>query len=310
MSTSRRLLTPRVRRRSRHDRRSPRPVGATHDERAIGRAVGAGRRDPPRSCATTMAEQHMKAVIVSVNVDGKNVLTEAFGDIAARRPRHAPTCTSATARSPSPTSATCSCSSSTRARSASTTPSTSGCPICRTPTRSRCGCWRTRPRAIPTSSRIRRGSRRTTRTRTTAGRSRNGSQYVLDRPRPFAPGENWSYSHTNFMILGEVLAEDRRSKPLDTLLQNKVLEPLGLKHTIETETSADPGPGPALVQRRATQLLRRPVDHAVLRGRDVLEHAVGDADGREPDHEDRRHDQDRRSPSAPASSCRSRATRR
>ena len=28
----------------------------------------------------TMAEQHMKAAIVSVNVDGKNVLTEAFGD--------------------------------------------------------------------------------------------------------------------------------------------------------------------------------------------------------------------------------------
>ena len=28
----------------------------------------------------TMAEQHMKAAIVSVNVDGKTVLTEAYGD--------------------------------------------------------------------------------------------------------------------------------------------------------------------------------------------------------------------------------------
>src|SRR6185295_11923193 len=37
----------------------------------------------------------------------------------------------------------------------------------------------------------------------------------------------------------------------------------------------DPGARAAHVQRRATQLLRRPADHAVLRGRDVLEHAVG-----------------------------------
>ena len=26
-------------------------------------------------------------------------------------------------------------------------------------------------------------------------------QYVLDRPRPFPPGENWSYSHSNFCLL-------------------------------------------------------------------------------------------------------------
>jgi CubicO group peptidase (beta-lactamase class C family) len=66
-------------------------------------------------------------------------------------------------------------------------------------------------------------------------------QYVLARPRPFAPGENWSYSHSNFMILGEVLSKIG-NKPLATLLRNKVLKPLGLKNTIETETSQIPSP--------------------------------------------------------------------
>jgi CubicO group peptidase (beta-lactamase class C family) len=66
-------------------------------------------------------------------------------------------------------------------------------------------------------------------------------QYVLDQPRPFAPGENWSYSHSNFMILGEALSKIGK-KPLATLLQNKVLKPLGLKHTIESPTSSLPAP--------------------------------------------------------------------
>ena len=65
--------------------------------------------------------------------------------------------------------------------------------------------------------------------------------YVVARPRPFAPGENWSYSHSNFMILGEVLAEIG-GQPLETLLREKVLEPLGLEHTVETETSEIPAP--------------------------------------------------------------------
>jgi CubicO group peptidase (beta-lactamase class C family) len=65
--------------------------------------------------------------------------------------------------------------------------------------------------------------------------------YVTERPRPFAPGENWSYSHSNFMILGEVLSKIG-NKPLATLLQQKVLDPLGLEHTVESETSEIPAP--------------------------------------------------------------------
>ena len=65
--------------------------------------------------------------------------------------------------------------------------------------------------------------------------------YVVDRPRPFAPGENWSYSHSNFMILGEALSKIGK-QPLATLLRKKVLEPLGLRHTVETPTGEIPAP--------------------------------------------------------------------
>jgi CubicO group peptidase (beta-lactamase class C family) len=66
-------------------------------------------------------------------------------------------------------------------------------------------------------------------------------KFVNARPRPFAPGANWSYSHSNFMILGEALSKIGK-QPLAALLQEKVLEPLGLEHTVETETSDIPPP--------------------------------------------------------------------
>jgi CubicO group peptidase (beta-lactamase class C family) len=65
--------------------------------------------------------------------------------------------------------------------------------------------------------------------------------YAFDRPMPFAPGTNWSYAHTNFMVLGEVLAEIG-GKPLNTLLRERVLEPMGLTGTTETQLSDIPGP--------------------------------------------------------------------
>jgi CubicO group peptidase (beta-lactamase class C family) len=66
-------------------------------------------------------------------------------------------------------------------------------------------------------------------------------QYVIDRPRPFAPGANWSYSHSNFMILGEVLSKIGK-QPLETLLRTKVLEPMGLTHTVGHTDSEIPAP--------------------------------------------------------------------
>jgi CubicO group peptidase (beta-lactamase class C family) len=65
--------------------------------------------------------------------------------------------------------------------------------------------------------------------------------YAFSRPLQFAPGTNWSYSHTNFMILGEILARIG-GQPLDTLLSDKVLDPMGLSETTETVTSDIPSP--------------------------------------------------------------------
>src|SRR4030095_9310903 len=55
-------------------------------------------------------------------------------------------------------------------------------------------------------------------------------KYAFSRPMMFEPGTNWSYAHTNFMILGEVLSKIG-GKPLDALLKEKVFVPMGLKNT-------------------------------------------------------------------------------
>jgi CubicO group peptidase (beta-lactamase class C family) len=64
---------------------------------------------------------------------------------------------------------------------------------------------------------------------------------AFSRPVLFAPGTNWAYAHTNFMILGEILAQIG-GKPLATLLPEKVLGPMGLSGTTESQTSAIPSP--------------------------------------------------------------------
>ena len=66
-------------------------------------------------------------------------------------------------------------------------------------------------------------------------------KYAFSRPVQFAPGTNWSYAHTNFMILGEILSKIGK-KPLDTLLREKVLGPMGLKNTTASQTSEIPSP--------------------------------------------------------------------
>src|SRR5213080_3805336 len=64
---------------------------------------------------------------------------------------------------------------------------------------------------------------------------------AFSRPMQFDPGTNWSYAHTNFMILGEILSKIG-GKPLDALLREKVLVPMGLKNTTASQTSEIPSP--------------------------------------------------------------------
>jgi CubicO group peptidase (beta-lactamase class C family) len=53
----------------------------------------------------------------------------------------------------------------------------------------------------------------------------------LSTPRVFAPGTNWDYSHTDYVILGQAM-EKITGQPLDVSLQEQVLGPMGLRNTV------------------------------------------------------------------------------
>lgn len=57
----------------------------------------------------------------------------------------------------------------------------------------------------------------------------------------FAPGTNFAYSHTNYAILGTVLAKVG-GKPLGELMQQYIFQPMGLKHTQGSDTPQIPDP--------------------------------------------------------------------
>ncbi|MEP6632198.1 MAG: serine hydrolase domain-containing protein [Lapillicoccus sp.] len=66
-------------------------------------------------------------------------------------------------------------------------------------------------------------------------------KYAFGRPQQFAPGTNWSYSHTSFMVLGHILTKIG-NKPLDQLLKREVLDPMRLTDTVGSTTSTMPDP--------------------------------------------------------------------
>jgi CubicO group peptidase (beta-lactamase class C family) len=57
----------------------------------------------------------------------------------------------------------------------------------------------------------------------------------------FPPGSNWGYCHTNYVILGMVLAKIA-GMPLSDALQKYVLQPMGLKNTRASTTPEIPAP--------------------------------------------------------------------
>jgi CubicO group peptidase (beta-lactamase class C family) len=63
----------------------------------------------------------------------------------------------------------------------------------------------------------------------------------ISKPMQFPPGKNWGYSHTNYVILGRVL-EKISGMPLSQALRHYVLQPMGLKQTAGFETPAIPRP--------------------------------------------------------------------
>ena len=50
------------------------------------------------------------------------------------------------------------------------------------------------------------------------------------RPLDFDPDSRWSYSNTNFLILGQIAAKVT-GKPIGALIKEKILDPVGMSHT-------------------------------------------------------------------------------
>jgi D-alanyl-D-alanine carboxypeptidase len=54
--------------------------------------------------------------------------------------------------------------------------------------------------------------------------------FLFDTPAPFAPGEGWDYSDTNYLVLGEIV--DRLlERPRELAIEELLLKPLKLGHT-------------------------------------------------------------------------------
>ncbi len=63
----------------------------------------------------------------------------------------------------------------------------------------------------------------------------------VSKPMEFAPGSNWGYSHTNYVILGRVLEKIARM-PLVDAIAKYVLQPMDLSQTTASTTPAIPAP--------------------------------------------------------------------
>jgi D-alanyl-D-alanine carboxypeptidase len=58
--------------------------------------------------------------------------------------------------------------------------------------------------------------------------------YLFDATPPFAAGEGWDYSDTNYIVLGMILERIGR-RPLYEQVRERLTTPLGLRHTVPTD---------------------------------------------------------------------------
>jgi CubicO group peptidase (beta-lactamase class C family) len=65
--------------------------------------------------------------------------------------------------------------------------------------------------------------------------------YAVDKPLLYEPGTNWNYAHTNYVLLGLAL-EKATGREMSKLLSDKVLGPLGLANTANSLTPEIPSP--------------------------------------------------------------------
>jgi CubicO group peptidase (beta-lactamase class C family) len=65
--------------------------------------------------------------------------------------------------------------------------------------------------------------------------------YAVSKPLLYEPGTNWNYAHTNYVLLGLAL-EKATGEEMPKLLSDKVLRPLGLTNTANSLTPEIPAP--------------------------------------------------------------------
>lgn len=65
--------------------------------------------------------------------------------------------------------------------------------------------------------------------------------YATSRPLLYDPGTNWNYAHTNYVLLGKAL-EKATGTDMPTLLRDEVIKPLGLTGTANSFTPEIPAP--------------------------------------------------------------------
>lgn len=66
-------------------------------------------------------------------------------------------------------------------------------------------------------------------------------KYATSQPLLYKPGTNWNYAHTNYVLLGMAL-EKATGEKMANLLSDKVLGPLGLTNTVASLSAEIPSP--------------------------------------------------------------------
>lgn len=66
-------------------------------------------------------------------------------------------------------------------------------------------------------------------------------EFATSKPLLYKPGTNWNYAHTNYVLLGMAL-EKATGEKMEELLSDKVLRPLGLTNTVASLTPEIPSP--------------------------------------------------------------------
>ncbi len=82
---------------------------------------------------------------------------------------------------------------------------------------------------------------------------------ISSRPLLYEPGTNWNYAHTNYVLLGLAL-EKATGQDMATLLKQKVLAPLGLTATANSETPSIPDPALHAFSAERRAFLKIPTD--------------------------------------------------